>query len=339
LKVEKLSIDRPRFSGRLTGTIEFASTGKSPAALIEGLAGSGTAEFADASLASSDLTALDRVVTKAQAADAPLDETNVAYAIDNELNRAPLPIPEGATPIALTAGTMKFGPLPIARPHGDATLTANLDLGKLSLETRLTLTSPAAGLKFWSGPPPTVTVRVPDALETRKRQLDVSALSAGLATQAIARESDRIAALEADIRERAFFNRRLKGERFLDRRTADMEAWRAEQERLKSQAERAAAEKAAADKAAVQKRADEKAAGDQAAAAAEKAIGASPLPPDLPTAPIVRRTTAPTEPPTREDQLGTNLPAAAAPLPPLRPKPRPAPERAPPPDPTQGGLY
>ena len=48
-------------------------------------------------------------------------------------------------------------------------------------------------------------------------EIDVSPLSAGLATQAIARESDRIAALDADIRERAFFNRRLKGEQFMDR--------------------------------------------------------------------------------------------------------------------------
>ena len=340
LRVEQLAIDRPPFSGRLTGTLEFASTGKSPAALIEGLAGAGTAELAGASLAGSDLGALDRVVAKAQAADAQIDETNVAYALDKELNKAPLPIPGGATPIALTAGTMKFGPLPIVRPQGGATLSASLDLGRLSLETRLTLTSPATGLKFWSGPPPSATVTVLDGLATRKRQLDVAGLSAGLATQAIARESERIAALDADIRERAFFNRRLKGERFLDRRAAEMQAWRAEQERLKSLAGRAASEKAASERAEAEKKAaSEKQANDKAAAdeaAAEKAIQ---LPPDLPGGPILRRATAPAEPPARDDQLGANAPPAGAPLPPSRPKLRPAPERAPLRVPTQGGLY
>ena len=343
LRVEQLAIDRPPISGRLTGTLEFASTGKSPAALIEGLAGAGTAELAGASLAGSDLGALDRVVAKAQAADAQIDETNVAYALDKELDKAALPIPGGATPIALTAGTMKFGPLPIARPRGAATVSASLDLGKLSLETRLTLTSPATGLKFWSGPPPSATVTVSDALPTRKRQLDVAGLSAGLATQAIARESERIAALDADIRERAYFNRRLKGERFIDRRAAEMQAWRAEQERLKSLAGRAASEKAASERAEAEKKAaSEKQANDKAAAdeaAAEKAIQLPPLPPELPGGPILRRATAPAEPPARDDQLGANAPPVGAPLPPLRPKLRPAPEPAPLPVPTQGGLY
>jgi uncharacterized protein involved in outer membrane biogenesis len=339
LNLEKLAIDRPGFSGRLGGALDFASTGRSPAALFDGLAGSGTAQFAGATLSGSDPAALDRVVAKAQASDAPQDETNVAYALENELNKAPLPIPDGAMPIALTAGTMKFGPLLITRPHGEATLSGSLDLGKLTLGTRLALTSPATGLKFWSGPPPSATVTVQDALGTRKQQLDVSALSAGLATQAIARASDRIAAFEADIRERAFFNRRLKGERFLDRRAAEIEAWRVEQERLKSLAEREAAEKAAeeaaaakaaADKAAAERAAAEKAAAEKAAA--EKRFTLPDLPPDLPPASIAKP--APNQSSDRGDQVGANAPPTTdAPLPPSRPKPRPAP------DPTAGGFY
>ncbi|MBV8442372.1 MAG: hypothetical protein JO312_17745, partial [Hyphomicrobiales bacterium] len=258
LSADRLAIARPGFSGRLGGTLEFASTGRSVEALIDGLAGSGTAQFAGAALARSDPAALDRVVAKAQAPDAPLDETNIAYAFGVELNKAPLPIPDGTTPAALTSGTLKFGPLAIARPRGEAILDASLDLPRLALETRLALASTAADLKFWSGPPPSATVTVDDALDTQKRRLDVSALSAGLATQAIARESDRIAALEADIRERAFFNRRLKGERFMDRRAAEVEDWRVEQARLKGLAEHLAAEReAAAEKAAAEKAAAE----------------------------------------------------------------------------------
>ena len=88
---------------------------------------------------------------------------------------------------------------------------------------------------------------VEDALDAPKRRVDVSGLAAGLATQAIARESDRIAMLEADIRERAFFNRRLKGERLLDRRNAEIEDWRAEHDRLKGLAQHLAAERAEAE--------------------------------------------------------------------------------------------
>ena len=170
LRAERLPISRAGFSGRIGGTLEFASTGKSPAALVAGLAGGGTAQLVGAELARSDPAALDRVVARTEAPEAQLDETNIAYALGQELDKAPLKIPDGAAPLSLSAGTIKFGPLPIARPHGDATLSASFDLSTLSLETRLLVTSPSADLKFWSGPPPSATVTVQDALSAPKRR-------------------------------------------------------------------------------------------------------------------------------------------------------------------------
>ncbi len=354
LRAERLPISRAGFSGRIGGTLAFASTGKSPAELVAGLAGGGTAQLVGAELARSDPAALDRVVARTEAPEAQLDETNIAYALGQELDKAPLKIPDGAAPLSLSAGTIKFGPLPIARPHGDATLSASFDLSTLSLETSLLVTSPIADLKFWSGPPPSATVTVQDALSAPKRRLDVAGLAAGLATQAIARETDRIANLDADIRERAFFNRRLKGERFMERRRAEVQDWIAEQARLKGVAERleteraeavkdAAEKKAAArssaDKAATEKAA-ERAAEEKAAAArsaaqkleAGKAFPPPELPPDLSSDPALA-------PKPRGAELGANAaaPRGAVPPPPLRPKPRPAP--ATPADPTASGLY
>jgi len=37
---DQIAVNRPGFAGRIGGTLEFASTGKNPLALIEGLAGS-----------------------------------------------------------------------------------------------------------------------------------------------------------------------------------------------------------------------------------------------------------------------------------------------------------
>jgi hypothetical protein len=339
LTVDSIAVERPGFSGRVGGTLDFASTGRSPAALIEGLAGAGTVKFAGAALARSDPGALDRVVAKAQTPDAPLDETNIAYALGNELAKAPLPIPDGPTPASLSAGVMKVGPIAIAEPRGGGMLSADLDLRKLAVETKLAINSSAADLKFWSGPPPSAKVDVENALETPKRQLDVSSLSAGLAAQAIARETDRIAALEADIRERAFFNRRLKGERFLDRRQQEIDDWRAEQARLKGLTEHLrgeeeaekAAEREAAEKKAAQAAADkadaEKAAAETAGAAKSETLESAPA--QAAKAPITPASTAP-----RSDEVGANAPFSAAPAPPIRPKARPAPA-----DPTQGGLY
>ena len=246
---------------------------------MAGLAGEGSAEFEGVALAHSDPDALARVVAAAQGENSRIDETNIGYALAAALDRGPLALPDGSAPASLSAGAIKLGPVKLARADGAATCSATLDLGRLTLETRLDLATADKGLKFWSGPAPSAAVVVEDALDRPRRKIDAAGLAAGLATQAIARESDRIATLEADIRERAYFNRRLKGERFLDRRNAEIEDWRAEQERLKGLAERLAADRAeeerlAAEKAAAAKAAAEKAAAEKAAAekaAAEKA--------------------------------------------------------------------
>jgi hypothetical protein len=357
LSVDSVAVERPGFSGRLGGTLDFASTGRSSVALIDGLAGSGIVTFTGAALARTDPAALDRVVAKAQAPDAPLDETNIAFAFGNELSRAPLPIPDGSAPIALSAGVMKVGPIRIPGRRGDGSLSADFELRKLAAEARLTLTSSASDLKFWSGPPPSATVVVDNVLDAPKRQLDVSSLSAGLAAQAIARETDRIAMMEADIRERAFFNRRLKGERFMDRRQQEIEDFEVEQARLKgltehlraeeeaekaaeaeaaaqkaaeAAAEKAAADKAAADKAAADKEAADKAAADKAAAGNAEAVKAET--PDGDAAAAAKAPFAPAPAAPKSDELGANAPAP--PMPPARPKARSTPG-----DPVPGGLY
>jgi AsmA family len=340
LALDSVDLDRPGFSGRLSAAVDFASTGRSPAAVINGLAGSGTMTFTGAALARSDPDALNRVVAKAQAPDAPLDETNIAFALGAELNRAPLALPDGPAPLALSAGVAKIGPIKIAEGGKDEALSADLDLRTLAAETRLTLTSSASDLKFWSGPPPSAAITVDNALDAPKRQIDVSTLSAALAAQTIARETDRISTMEADIRERALFNRRLKGERFLDRRRQEIEDWRVEQERLKGQADRlhdleeaekaakaeAAKKKAAeaADKAAAEKAEPDKGAADGAPARPDKSQSGPAPTANAPFAPA---------PAPKSEQFGVNAPPAA-PTPPPRPRARPTQV-----DPAPGGLY
>jgi AsmA family len=332
LALDSVALDRTGFSGRIGAALDFASTGRSPAALINGLAGSGTVTFAGAALARSDPAALDRVVAKAQTLDAPLDETNIAFAFGNELNQAPLAIPDGPAPLALSAGVMKIGPIKIPEGKGDEALSANFDLRGLTTQARFTLTSSTSDLKFWSGSPPSATVTVDNALDAPKRQIDISTLSAALAAQAVARESDRISMMEADIRERAFFNRRLKGERLTDRRRQEIQDWETEQARLKGQADRlrsleeaeraTEAAKRATEGAPAQKTEEEKGQADGVDAAKSSEDG---QPAKAPFAPA---------PAPKSDQIGANGPGSPAPTPPPRPKARPTQA-----DPEPGKLY
>jgi hypothetical protein len=332
LALDSVALDRTGFSGRIGAALDFASTGRSPAALVSGLAGSGTATFAGAALARSDPAALDRVVAKAQTPDALVDETNIAFAFGNELNQAPLAIPDGPAALALSAGLMKIGPIKILEGKGDEALSADFDLRTLTTQARFTLTSSAGDLKFWSGPPPSATVTIDNALDAPKRQIDISALTAALAAQAVARESDRISTLEADIRERAFFNRRLKGERLMDRREQEIQDWETEQARLKGQVDRlrslqeaekaaeAEAAKRATERAAAQKAEEEKGPADGADAAKDGEDG--------------QPAKAPFAPAPKSDQVGANGPGSPAPTPPPRPKAHPTQV-----DPQPGKLY
>jgi AsmA-like C-terminal region len=321
LNLDSIALDRTGFSGRIGAALDFASTGRSPAALINGLAGSGAVTFAGAALTRSDPTALDRVLAKSQTPDAPLDETNIAFAFGNELNRAPLAIADGSAPLSLSAGVAKIGPINIPEGQGDEALNADFDLRTLAAQARFSLTSSASDLKFWSGSPPSAAVIVDNALEAPKRQIDVSSLSAALAAQAIARETDRISTMEADIRERAFFNRRLKGERLMDRRQHDVQDWEVEQARLKGQVERlrsleeaqkaanAEAVKRAAEAAAAQKATEEKGPANGADATKDGEDGKSGK--------------APFAPAPKSDQMGANGAGSSAPTPPPRPRVRP----------------
>jgi len=242
--LESIDVVRPAFRGRLGASLAIAGTGQSPSALVGGLVGDGLLTLAGVTIPRLDPAALARVMAKAEAPDAPIDETNVARSLTLELDRQPLAVPDGPAPAALNSGVVRVGPIVLSEPGGTVRTTGDFDLRSLNLQIRTVIEEAKAG-KFWSGPPPSAAVSIRGPLDAPLRMIDVSTLVAGLATQAIARESDRIAGLEADMRERAHLNRVLKAYRFLDGRAAEIAAYEAEQARLKSEADRRRAEDAA----------------------------------------------------------------------------------------------
>jgi hypothetical protein len=313
--LESIPVDRPALRGRLGVSLAIAGTGKSPSALVAGLVGEGQVSLSGASIPRMDPGALGRVMEKDQAPDAMIDETNVARALTLELDRRPLAIPDGAATATLNSGILRVGPIAIVEPSGRAMITGDFDLRSLNLQVRAMFEEARAG-KFWSGPLPSATVSIRSAMDTVPRQIDVAGLVAGLATQAIARESDRIEGLEADMRERAYFNRVLKADRFLSGRAAEIAAYQAEQERLKMEADRRRVEDS------LLKAYEEK---------MKAKTAADPLPPIDPPSPA--NGVHPKLPPEAEVEPKApepKAPAAKAPVPKAA---------LPPPDPTAGGLY
>ncbi|MGD1035882.1 MAG: AsmA family protein [Roseiarcus sp.] len=237
VSLDAAAVDRAGLSGRFGASLAFVSTGQNPSALVAGLVGEGQIVTAGVAIPRLDPGALGRVFANAQAPDASIDETNIAHALGIELDRLPMRLPDGTAPAAMNAGVIHVGPIDIAGQSGHVSTNADFDLRSQNLTIRATFAE-AGGGKFWSGPPPSVAVAVTGSVDAPAREIDAAALAAGLAAQAIARESDRIAALEADMRERAFFNRRLKAERFMRLREEELAAYAVDQARIKSEQDR-----------------------------------------------------------------------------------------------------
>ena len=307
--LEPVAVDRPGFAGRISGAMDFAGTGQSAAALVAGLAGAGRIRLADALIPRLDQGALGRILEKAKQSDYAIDQTNINHALDLEFNKQSLRIGAANGAASMTAGIVRFGPFEASIAGDKAILSANFNVRTFVTEITAGFFESQAP-KYWSGAPPSISVVLRGPIEAPTREIDSTLFVAGLAAQALARETERIAALESDIRERAFFNRRLKAGQFMRRRELELEAFSVEQARLKSEVERRRVESE------ILKADDAK---RKALAPAPAVI--DPLPPSAIPIP---------------DDPQQSLAISPTPSPPT---PKPRPPDAPQPDPTASGLY
>lgn len=213
-------------TGTLSGDFEVGTAGESPAQLMANLAGGATVSVANTSLPGLDPSALARMVSQALAAETLRpDLPAVTAALAAELDKGAWPVPQIAGPASLAGGILRFGPLTLPAQPGTAegSLSGTLDLRSLAIDLRATVVT-ATSPKGWSGPPPQATVIWSGPLDAPARSLDAGGLANGLAAIGIVRELERIEAMEADARERAFHNRRLRAEREQRAREAERRA-------------------------------------------------------------------------------------------------------------------
>lgn len=295
--LQDYGVDLPSLAGSLSAELDFASTGSSAAALVSGLAGSGSLGFTNLVLPHSDPRALARIFAAVESDQLGVDQGEIDRALTREFDKQPLSLPSAEFDAGLAAGIFRLTPKPGAAPASPAPdqkisldLQANVDLRSVTLEQRATLALGALP-KNWKGAPPQVGLVWTGPLARPTRTLATATFVNALAARAIARESSRIEMQEFDLHERAFFRQRLHSER------------RREEERVKAEEDaRRAAEEA-------------KRAAEDAKRAADLAAGASSLtPPEHKSddhAPYVPQTPPPLRP--------LFEPRRTSPLPPLRP--------------------
>jgi hypothetical protein len=208
--------------GLFDASLDFTATGESPEALVAGLAGTGLVRVRAVTLPQADPGAPARVMAEAEAGRLYISENDFLGALRRELDKAAMVLGPRDLDARLASGVLRLA---------SSDLTASLDLRRMALEARVEL--PISALpKDWSEPAPRVALVMRGPFGAPQREIEAGPFINGLAVRAVARESARIEALEADLRERAFFARRKRGLDFLHRREREVAAYLAEQARL-----------------------------------------------------------------------------------------------------------
>lgn len=222
-----VKLDLPSAQGTLDAALDIAGGGRTPLALIASLAGTGNASIGDLQIPGADPAALPKVFAEVEADRLAVDEATLTRALETA-GRGSLAAGHRRFTLSLAAGILHFDEPRDAASPAAPPVSAALDLRQASIEERIEETLTAIP-QDWQGPPPRVAITLAGPLKAPRRATDLGGFVNALAGRALARETARIEAYEFDVRERAFFNQRLKSEhaRAEDQRAKILEEQRA----------------------------------------------------------------------------------------------------------------
>ncbi len=232
------------FSGTARIAFQLGAAGESPARLVASLTGAGQVEGRAVTIGRLDQAALDRIAASLGSDIAVSDAATLAQNVRRSVEAGSWQIANGSWPFVIAGGLARLSPFGDDKPAAALTLAGSYDVRSDGVDLRAAMQSRTAP-KGWAGPQPQIAIVWRGPWREPQRSYDVSALSNAVSQRALQREIERVDALEADIRERAAFNRRLRAER--ERREEEQRQAAAEAQRAAAEAQRAAAEAKARD--------------------------------------------------------------------------------------------
>jgi len=249
-------------NGKADLEFDGGGTGESIAAFATTLSGGGAVHAYDLVVPGFDVSAVGSSTLALDAEKDPPDPKRVNDMIAQRLLANPLTLKEVQAPMTASNGSVRIGPMETHTSGALIQSSLALDVRNLRVDGRTSLTADQVP-KDWTGPQPQATVGIKGLIGgTFIRDVDASTLANILTTRLVSRELARMEAQEADLRERAFFARRLK----YDRERAEMARKAAEEARLAEEARKAEEARAAEE---IRKKAAAEEAAKQAAIAAE----------------------------------------------------------------------
>ncbi|MCO4055583.1 MAG: AsmA family protein [Bosea sp.] len=225
------------FTGSGAVEVQLGASGESPARLIAALTGAGRFTARGLSIARLDPAALERIAERLSGDIIETDAAQLVQSVRAGLESGSWRV-EADAPLqfVVAGGVARLSPFADEKPAASLSASGSFDLRNARIELRAAMQGRSAP-KGWSGALPQIAVNWRGDWRAPARSYDVSALSNAVSQRALQREIERVEALEADIRERAAFNRRLRAER--ERREEELRVIaaeaRAREERLREE--------------------------------------------------------------------------------------------------------
>jgi large subunit ribosomal protein L24 len=189
---------RSAVAGRLAFRAELEASGRSPAAFIGSLAGTGTIALENAQLAGLNPRVFDAVI-RAVELGIPSDANRIRDFVMTALENGTLPAARAEAAITVVAGQARLSNIIAQTTGADLAAMANVDLADATLDAMLTLTGSqvqGGGLR------PTISIALKGPLAAPARTVDANALASWLALRAVEQQSKQIDTMEQLQRER-----------------------------------------------------------------------------------------------------------------------------------------
>jgi hypothetical protein len=202
-----------RLLGRLDIKLDGGTSGETSQRLLAGLGGAGQVSVHEGRIPDMAPAALKAALEQQEVHE------SMAQAFVSVLGKGAWPLGSTAAPLTLSGGVLRLGRVDSLADGARLALSGTLDARSQTLDIVAELTpvlapanrdeAIAKAAVAWRGP-----------LDAPRRAIDLDGVRNVLAARELTRELERIAAFEADTRERALFARRLRSEREAKEREA-----------------------------------------------------------------------------------------------------------------------
>ncbi|MHB0769171.1 AsmA family protein [Bradyrhizobium sp. 5.13L] len=178
--------------GRASLQMALSSQGRSAAALMGALAGSGTVTLESAEIAGLNPRAFE-IAIRASDGGQVSDDSRLRQLVEPALSAGSIAVPSAQIPFTIRDGRLRVGATPLEARNARAIVSGGYDIPADQADIRASLTPIMTGL---SGAPPEIQLFAAGPPDRLSRTVDLTPLSSWLAVRTIDRETRRLDAIE-----------------------------------------------------------------------------------------------------------------------------------------------